>query len=125
METRRWINQSQPQTLVIAVFLLYANAVFAVLDLLRVGSLAGLSPVTILYFLMRIGGGVLAGRFIANERRLGYYLGLAVAAAPFVLSYWVYGNPFAADVISLLFEIALVALLVHRQSREYEKVWFK
>ena len=31
METRRWINQSQPQTLYIAVFLLYINAAFTLL----------------------------------------------------------------------------------------------
>ena len=98
---------------------------FALLDLLRIGRLTALTPAALAYFLVRIVGGVLAGRFIANERRVGYYLGLAAALAPFILSAWVFGNPFAADIISLLFEIALVALLVHPQSREYQKVWFK
>jgi hypothetical protein len=125
MDTRRWMNQSQPQTMVIAVLLLYVNAVFALLDLLRFGRLTALPAVALAYFLVTIVGGVLAGRFIANERRIGYYLGLVAALAPFVLSYWVYGNPFSANVMTLLFEIALVALLLHPQSREYEKVWFK
>ena len=31
METRRWLNPSQPQTLQIAVILLYINAFFSVL----------------------------------------------------------------------------------------------
>ena len=39
METRRWINPSQPQTLQIAVFLLYINAFFSVL-----GGLPRLDP---------------------------------------------------------------------------------
>jgi hypothetical protein len=45
METRRWTNPSQPQTLQIAVFLLYANAVLGVLlpqlPLLTIAGLAG------------------------------------------------------------------------------------
>ena len=39
METRRWVNPSQPQTLQIAVFLLYINAFFSVL-----GGLPRLDP---------------------------------------------------------------------------------
>ena len=27
-------------------------------------------------------------------------------------------------IISLLFEIALVALLLHRDSKEYQRIWF-
>ena len=35
-------------------------------------------------------------------------------------------NPFAgADIFTLIFEIAVVALLLHPESRQYEKVWFK
>ncbi len=29
-----------------------------------------------------------------------------------------------ADVINLMFEIALVALLLHPMSRNYQKIWF-
>ncbi|MBW3556888.1 MAG: hypothetical protein KY454_08115 [Actinobacteria bacterium] len=123
--TRRWLNQSQPQTLVIATWLLYANAAFAVLDLLRAGVLISLRPLVLLYFAVRIGGGVLGGRGIANEQKWGYYLGLASAIAPFVLRAVITGNPFAADIISLAFEIALVALLLHPMSRDYQRIWFK
>ena len=125
MQSRRWLNQSQPQTLVIACFLLYINAAFGVLNVLRVGSVIRLTGLGLAYYMIVIAGGILAGFGIANERKWGYLLGLVTAFAPFVLALILVGNPFAADLISLIFEIALVALLLHPQSREYEKVWFK
>ncbi len=122
--TRRWLNQSQPQTLVIATWLLYANAVFGILDFLRVGA-AVLRPLVLLYFAIIIVGGALGGRGIANDQRWGYYLGLASAFAPFVLRALISGNPFAANIITLAFEIALIALLLHPMSRDYQRIWFK
>jgi len=70
-------------------------------------------------------GGVAAGNGIANERKWGYWLGLALAFLPFGLRFLLYGNPFGISVINLMFEIALVALLLHPQSREYQRIWFK
>jgi hypothetical protein len=29
------------------------------------------------------------------------------------------------DLLELMFEVALVVLLLHTQSREYERIWFK
>jgi hypothetical protein len=125
MNSRDWFNQSLPQTLQIAVFLLYINAVFAVLNLLQIGSIRVLGPAYGTYFALRIVGGAIAGRGIAQEKKWGWILALVVAVAPFGLQYYIFGNPFAADLITLLFDIALVALLVHPQSREYERLWFK
>lgn len=118
METRRWLNPAQPQTLQIAVFLLYANAAFALFDMLRYSffPLIGLAI---------IAGSVAAGYGIANERKWGYGLGVAMAIAPFAVRFWYLGNPLAGNIISLMFEIALVALLIHPMSREYQKIWFK
>ena len=51
-----------------------------------------------------------------------------MAVLPFVLAAVINSNhnPFGgADVITLIFEIALIALLLHPQSRDYQKVWFK
>lgn len=118
MQTRRWVDPSQPQTLQIAVFLLYAQAVL----LLLFG--AFLSPVG----LALIAGGIGAGYGIANEQKWGYGLGLLVAAFPFVyrVATGGVGDIFATgDVIELMFEVALVILLLHPQSREYERIWFK
>src|SRR5207302_7360230 len=75
METRRWTNPSQPQTLQIAVFLLYINAVFALLQ--------GALPTP--FGILLIAGGVAAGFGIATERRCGYGLGLVMAFLPFVI----------------------------------------
>jgi hypothetical protein len=113
MAGNRWIDQSQPQTLVIATVLFYISAVF--------GLLAAFSP----FGLLIVAGQVGAGYGIANEKKWGYALGLVMAFLPFVLQFLVFHNPFATSLISLMFEVALVALLLHPQSREYERIWFK
>ncbi|MEA2716939.1 MAG: hypothetical protein QOI99_1256 [Actinomycetota bacterium] len=119
MQQRRWLNPSQPQTLQIAVFLLYINSAFLVLDLL----LASAFP---LLYLGIIVGQVAAGYGIANERKWGYGLGIAMAILPFLLRFYYLGNPLSGtNLISLMFEIALIALLVHPQSRDYQRIWFK
>jgi hypothetical protein len=116
MQTRRWLDPSQPQTLQIAVFLLYAQAVVSLIFgeffvFLLVAKLAGIP----------------AGYGIANERKWAYGLGIVVAFAPFVVRivYDGLNRVFSTDLLSLLFEIALVLLLLHPQSREYERIWFK
>lgn len=116
METRRWLNPSQPQTLQIAIFLLYINAFFAFL----------FGGIVHLYGLATLFGGVAAGFGIANEKKWGYGLGLAVAILPFALRVAFNGinSIFGGDVINLLFEVALLALLLHPQSRDYRRIWF-
>ncbi|HYX44321.1 MAG TPA: hypothetical protein VE760_04700 [Acidimicrobiales bacterium] len=115
---RRFVNPAQPQTLQIAVFLLYFNAAFLLLAMLLN---AGLPLINLAF----VAGGAIAAFGIANERRWAYFLGIAIAILPFVLRFWLYGNPLGVNFISLLFEIALVALLVHPQSRDYQRIWFK
>lgn len=119
MEPRRWTNHGQPQTLQIAVFLLYANAFFTVLFVLQ----TQYSP---LLFLAAAAGMVAGGSGIANERKWGYVLGLAMALFPFALRlyYGGAGAVFSTGLINLMFEVALVALLVHPQSRDYQRIWF-
>ena len=98
METRRWLNQSQPQTLVIAVMLLYLDAVFIALS----GGI--FSPLG----LVIIVGSVAAGYGIANERKWGYFLGIGIAVfflLPFALSLLNNGN-FGGNAIGLLFAVA-------------------
>jgi hypothetical protein len=117
MQTRRWVDPSQPQTLQIAVFLLYAQAAL----LLLFGAFLSLIGLAL------IAGGIGAGYGIANEHKWGYGLGLLVAFFPFIARV-IFGGPgdiFGTDLISLMFEIALVVLLLHPQSREYERIWFK
>ena len=112
------MNPTQPQTLQIGVFLLYINAVFGLLDYFR----TQWAP-----FLLIAVGGAAAGYGIANERKWGYYLGVAMAFLPFGLRayYGGLGEVLSTDALTLLFEIALVALLLHPQSRDYQRIWFK
>jgi len=129
--TRRWVNQSQPQTLVIATWLLYLTAAFTFLffndRVVYLGIVDNGNLVNLLRLLLPaacVGGGYL----VSNEKRNGYYLAVVAAAVPvvarlvFSLRYQI--SPLNYDVIGLAFDVALVALLLHRMSREYEKIWF-
>ncbi len=117
MNDQRWFNQHLPQTLQISVWLLYINAAFRLLY----GGLA--DPLGILL----IAGGVAGGFGISNEKKWGYITGLVMAVSPFVLraAFIGLGSAFSIDPISLMFEIAMVALLLHPQSRDYQNTWFK
>lgn len=115
METRRWINHSLPQTLANAVILLYLNA--AIDFLFR-----GFAPIWLLLAV----GQVTAGYLIANEKKAGWQLGVGCAVAPFALRFLIggVGGILAVDIFSLAFEIILLVLLLHEQSREHQRIWF-
>lgn len=123
MDTRVWVNPRQPQTLYFAQLLMYFQGGFAL-----VFAMLGNRSLTI-YPLVIALGKVMAAFGIANERRWGYKLGVAVAAIPFVLRLllavtdtprWLW-----ADIIGLLFDLALIALLLHPMSRNYQRYWPK
>ena len=76
--------------------------------------------------------GQAAGGFgIANERKWGYWLAVAVATLgllPFVLAILDDGVSAIFSLsflISLLFPAALFALLLHPMSRDYQRIWFR
>jgi hypothetical protein len=117
MQTRQWTNPGQPQTLQIAVFLLYAEAFFNTLY-----TLTGVYPGV---FVLIAAAGVAAGYGIANEQKWGYALGVAMAFLPFLLRLAFGVGVFSTGLINLMFEIALIALLLHAQSRDYQRIWFK
>ena len=123
MDARRWVNPQQPQTLYIAQLLLYFQGgialVFGMLGLRTVG----------VYTLTIAVGKVMAAFGIANERRWGYKLGVFVAVVPVALLVllavidtpsWLW-----ADAFGLLFDIALVALLLYPTSRDHQRHWPK
>jgi hypothetical protein len=114
MRNGRWLNTSQPQTLVNATLLLYITAAF---DLIFGGLFLGPG-------LLFIAGRVAAGWGIANERKWGYGLGLGVTALTVLLYFWLGGLTFGTLVVSA-FDIVLLVLLLHTQSREYQRIWFK
>lgn len=131
MQTRRWINQGQPQTLQIAVFLLYVRSAFALifgLDL-TTAVLANSHTTFQLLRVFVIAGGVAGAYGIANEKKWGYYLGIAVAGVALLGRLYVgvryHISPLSYDAVGFLFDVALAALLLHNQTREYTRIWFK
>ena len=120
MNDSKWVNQFQPQTLVIATFLLYLNAAFWLLNLFRgfPAEVAMLAIVTLVY----------GGFGIANEKKWGYASAIFGALLnfgwPFLYGISV-GNYLSNDPIGFLFSGAIVVLLVHPMSRDYQRIWFK
>jgi len=113
MPANRWLDRTQPQTLMMATIIMYLNAVLGILY----GAELAFPIGTVLVL-----GPVLAGWGIANEKKWAYWLGvvLAVTEVAFTVLYFSAGS-----VINLLFYGALVGLLLHPQSRQYRKTWFR
>lgn len=114
------ISQSQPQTLQMAVMLLYTLSALNILTALLFGG-GGL------FLLVFVVGQVLGGFGIANDSKAGYRVAIVFAVLPFLYIIYlvVRYHVLAVSVISLLFQVALLALLLHRQSREYARIWFR
>jgi hypothetical protein len=112
---RKFVNQAQPQTLVLGTLLLYINAVFV---LLSVFSLPGLLMVVAL---------AVGGYGIANEWKWAYAVAVVAAILQliFLLAYYGFSVFEFPAIITLLFDGALVALLLHPESRSYQRIWFK
>jgi hypothetical protein len=116
---RKFLNQSQPQTLVLGTLLLYVNAVF--------GLLFGIVAINILVGLLTIVGLAVGGYGIANEWKWGYGVAVAASVLQLVMFFAFFGfEVFEFPVIiTLLFDGALVGLLLHPESRSYQRIWFK
>jgi hypothetical protein len=116
---RRFLNQFQPQTLVIGTMLCYLDAIF--------GFLFGVISTSVVLALVTIAGLAIGGYGIANEKKWGYGLAVAAAVLQVVMLISVAGTDVLGFplLLNLLFDGALVALLVHPQSREYQRIWFK
>jgi hypothetical protein len=139
LDWRKWFDQMLPQTLQVATWLLYINGVFAILDWFDrtdiygtwrwYGGLGGvIAPLACLSY-------VAAGLLMANGRRLGWHLGIAASLSPLALRAllklqhesglplsWVV---FQRNLVSFLFEAALLALLLHPMSRAHASRWFR
>ena len=119
----KFFNQTQPQTLWIAVLLSYFEAAFTLLGLLLLG--IGSEP------LILVGLSLLAaacGVGIANEKRLAYYG--AVVISVLVLGMWALAvvlNPRAllSGLIPIMIAVAHFVLLIHPMSRDHVKIWFR
>ncbi|MYG98174.1 MAG: hypothetical protein F4011_09850 [Acidimicrobiaceae bacterium] len=123
MEPRIWVNRNQPQTLYIAQLLLYFRGGFLLVFGLLLGAFLTVSSLVLAV------GFVMAAYGIANERRWGYIVGVVVAALTLAGSLLEVVQDFNnlnrtfGQLIGLLFDVALVALLLHPMSRNYQRYW--
>lgn len=70
---------------------------------------------------------------MANERRIGWRIAVGASIAPFVVNFLAYGDVgaglrrqlFGPSLVSFAFDAALVALLLHPQSRSHQKMWYR
>lgn len=117
MQSTQWLNRTLPQYLYGATILLYLNGVL--------GALFGwlFSPIGIAL----IAGHVGAGYGISNERKWGYQLGVAMAFAPMAIRFIFggFGSILTTNLVGFLFEIVLIVLLLHDESRSHQRIWFR
>ncbi|MCL6105660.1 MAG: DUF2127 domain-containing protein [Actinobacteria bacterium] len=102
---------------------MYINAGFTLLGLI---ANRGSSVVVMLAIIIALSE-VLPAWGIANDRKWGYYLGLGITSLYLILvimAIVVSGMTFIS-ILSLMFAGAMVALLLHRESREYQRMWFR
>lgn len=119
MNDRRFFNPHQPQTLQIAVILLYIESV-----LLLIGPALRIP----LFFITM--AAMASGAFgIANEKKWGYALGVIGAvlnlAWPLIYGFGLSWYFSGGNILNTIFWVALVALLLHPMSREYQRIWFR
>jgi hypothetical protein len=111
---RRFFDASQPQTLQGAVMLCYITAAFGLIWVLFHIAF-GVVPL-----LLAVGG-----YGVANEKRWGYMLATALAFLNVLVVFAVLGGVSLSFLLNLLFAGVLVALLLHPQSRHYQRIWFR
>ena len=130
--SRVWFNTRLPQLLYLAHLLMYIQGGITVLFTgfrLPGSGLASLSGLLVLVYWLMDGPFKVAAAFgIANLRRWGYMLGVASAVSPLLYRVlFAVGEmrigALADNPITLLFEIALLGLLLHGQSRSYARQW--
>ncbi|MHB1129906.1 MAG: hypothetical protein ACYC06_07655 [Ilumatobacteraceae bacterium] len=146
LDRKKWFDRMQPQTLQIATWLLYLNGFFALVSVFDITGYLGYIRLRfglgLLIDLMVVACHVLGGFLMANERKLGYRLAVVAAFSPFVLRSvamvdlrghyplpisfvdYVLGRPLGGSLVTIIFDAALVALLLHRQSRDHQRIWY-
>lgn len=122
----------------ISQFLLYLDAFWAALGVLIGGGIGILG-------LLVLAGYIYGAAGIASERKLGYRVAVGVAFMPLLLRALVslgaigglFGNltwvlfmfgaedpGLVSNPLNVLFQYVLIVLLLHRQSREHQRIWF-
>lgn len=139
LDHRRWFDRMFPQTLSIAVMLLYVNGALGLLHYLDENDIFGAwkrqGGIGALLALVAVALFPLGGFLMANGKLLGWYVAIAASFSPFALrllwKFTVYdgltwrivviGDTF----VSFAFEAALCALLLHPMSRSHALRWMR
>ena len=142
IDWRKWFDRMQPQTLQIAAMLLYLNGFFALISVIDstdyLGYIRNRFALGLIVGLVVVALHALSGLFMANDLKLGYKFAIAAAFSPFVLRFWahtdlentsgmsitLYRKLSGGSTLSLIFEVALCALILHPQSRSHQKIWY-
>ncbi|MFM7894194.1 MAG: hypothetical protein ACKO8P_10355 [Actinomycetota bacterium] len=136
LDRRKWLDRMQPQTLQIATWLLYINGFFALVELVDGGGVLHYFRVRyafgLFFGLAIVAAYVLGGFLMANERKIGWRVAVGAAASPFVLTFIAYTQIgaslrfriFGGSLLSFAFDVAVLALLLHPQSREHQRIWY-
>jgi len=144
MRFTRWWNPSLPQTLLVSVMLLYVDAAFSLTSLIGLGigsssyaytpwlfsgysSLHQVSTVSHLAVLAGALAYAFAALGIANGQKVGWVVGVVVSIGALIIPAvaWMRGLTFGGGyLLTVMFNVALVVVLLHPQSREYQRIWF-
>jgi hypothetical protein len=142
MSQRRWFNQNVPQTLAIAQILLYIDAAFLALDVFigdaELEVLSGTNSfLGAPLGLLGVAAYVYGAYGIANEQKRGYQVAVAAAFLPLLRRVLIVLTTsgaslsnnldyifLAGNVLNVIFEYALIGLLLHPMSRNHQKIWF-
>jgi uncharacterized membrane protein (DUF2068 family) len=116
-EPRKWFDQSQPQTLQAAVLFCYLNAALAIIYLI-----AFHAPLPLVLVVAAVGA-----NGVANEKRWGYWLAVVAASIYVVLQLvaFIGFSQSLGSILNLAFAVVLVVLLLHPESRHYQRIWFR
>ena len=149
IDPKKWFDRMQPQTLQIATWLLYFDGFFALVSLIDksgyIGYLRFQYPFGFLLGIISVALYVFGGVLMANDLKIGYKLSVIAAASPFILRFlavrslaanfetqspigitdYLTGRIFGGSIISSAFDIAVLALLLHTQSREHQRIWYR
>lgn len=124
--------------------LLYVNAVMSLIVILNIGfggsgylflplalfrSNVAVNDLASSFGLISLIAGLVygfAGLGIANGEKLGWKVGVGVAAGAVILPLLAVGPRIIVSqyVISLIFDVALLVALLHPQSRNHQRIWF-
>lgn len=144
MRFTRWWDHSLPQTLTIGAILLYVNAAFGTLSVLGLGFTSpyelapalfrnqittadGFDAVRTISVFVGTAAYLFAALGIVNSQKIGWKVGIAVAAGAVLLPIYTHLFVVSLDgtyIIGFMFDAALLVALLHPQSREHQRIWF-